>query len=316
MGRSNWRRTALWALLAAGCRAGDGDAGAISAVPDSGVVTVDGTALPYRTEGAGRPCLVFGSPVYYPRTFSAEFKTRFRCTHLTQRGFVASAPAPAGGYTVAVTVADLEAARLQLGLERFVLIGHSMHGTMALAYALAHPERVEAVIAIGSPPGLDRTVGPAGSRYWDEAASPGRKAAAAQRLAALSADSLARLDPGAAIVATYLANAARYWADSSYDAGWLWAGMEPNAQLIAQVMSGNYRLPAAGPERAPPALVVLGRWDFVVPPGVWDCAPAPFANLTRVVFDHSGHTPQLEEPERFQRVVSEWLDRVAPLAAK
>ncbi len=287
---------------------------ATDVAPDSGTIGVDNTSIRYVVEGAGRPCLVFGSPIYYPRTFSATFKSRFRCVHMQQRGFVADAPPPTSGrYSVDLAVADIEAVRRAVGLDRFVLFGHSMHGTVALAYALAHPDRVAAVIAIGAPAAFDSSLTTAAAAYWDQEATPGRKAAHRESLAALTADSLQRLAPGAAVVATYVANRAQYWADSTYDASSLWADMTPNPTLIFQLFdfANPYRFPTIVAD-LPPALVVLGRFDFVVPPTVWEGAAHPFGQLTTVVFERSGHTPQLEEPIAFDAKIAEWLAAVAP----
>jgi pimeloyl-ACP methyl ester carboxylesterase len=38
-----------------------------------------------------------------------------------------------------------------LGLERFVLVGHSMGGAAAIAYAGAHPDRVAGLVLVGTP---------------------------------------------------------------------------------------------------------------------------------------------------------------------
>jgi proline iminopeptidase len=284
------------------------------ATPDSGTVAVDNASIPYLIEGAGRPCLVFGSRIYYPRTFSPTFKQRLRCAHVDQRGFIADAAAPtAGPYTIAAAVRDVETVRQALKLERFVLIGHSMHGTVALAYALAHPERVEAVIAIGSPPALDSSLMAASAGYWERQATAGRNEAHRQSRALLPADSLARLTSGQAFIANYVANRALYWADSSFDAAPLWAGMSVNLPLVFQLFdfTNPYRLRGTG-GATPPALIVLGRFDFVVPPTLWDGVETPFDRMTVAVLERSGHTPQLEEPEAFDSRVIEWLDSVAP----
>ncbi len=58
------------------------------------------------------------------------------------------------GYGRDRDVADLEALRARLGLERMVLVGHSYGGALAAAYLTAHPERVERLVLV-SPGALD-----------------------------------------------------------------------------------------------------------------------------------------------------------------
>jgi pimeloyl-ACP methyl ester carboxylesterase len=83
------------------------------------------------------------------------------------RGHGESDPAPAGeGYGYPWLVADLErvlAARVGEG--RFLLAGHSMGAHTAVAYALAHPERLLGLVAIG--PVYVGEVTPESLRYWD-----------------------------------------------------------------------------------------------------------------------------------------------------
>lgn len=56
--------------------------------------------------------------------------------------------APAGEYTVADAVADLEAIREHYGFERWVVAGHSWGADLALAYTLEHPDRVAGFVCI------------------------------------------------------------------------------------------------------------------------------------------------------------------------
>ncbi len=58
------------------------------------------------------------------------------------------------GYGRDRDVADLEALRARLGLDRMVLIGHSYGATVAAAYLVAHPEHVESLVLL-SPGALD-----------------------------------------------------------------------------------------------------------------------------------------------------------------
>jgi pimeloyl-ACP methyl ester carboxylesterase len=83
------------------------------------------------------------------------------------RGHGESDPAPAGeGYGYPWLVADLErVVAEQVGEGRFVLAGHSMGAHTAVAYALAHPERLLGLVAIG--PVYVGSVSPGSLRYWD-----------------------------------------------------------------------------------------------------------------------------------------------------
>jgi proline iminopeptidase len=64
-----------------------------------------------------------------------------------QRGCGRSEPC-AGPWTTDRFVADLDAVRRHFALERIVLLGHSWGASLALNYALAHPERVVALIYV------------------------------------------------------------------------------------------------------------------------------------------------------------------------
>jgi pimeloyl-ACP methyl ester carboxylesterase len=83
------------------------------------------------------------------------------------RGHGESDPAPEGeGYGYPSLVADLEAAvAVAVGEGPFVLGGHSMGAHTAVAYALAHPEQVAALVLIG--PAYDGTVDEVSLAYWD-----------------------------------------------------------------------------------------------------------------------------------------------------
>ncbi len=66
----------------------------------------------------------------------------YRCYGLDQRGRGESDWGPIEGYQTDTYVQDLERFVDHLGLDRFVLIGHSLGGTNALEYVRRHPERV------------------------------------------------------------------------------------------------------------------------------------------------------------------------------
>lgn len=75
---------------------------------------------------------------------------RWRIALFDQRGCGHSKPfASLDSNTTWDLVADIEALRIRLGMERMVLFGGSWGSTLALAYAVTHPERVMGLILRG-----------------------------------------------------------------------------------------------------------------------------------------------------------------------
>jgi pimeloyl-ACP methyl ester carboxylesterase len=71
-----------------------------------------------------------------------------RAIALDLRGHGRSAKPGNGDYSIAGMAADIGAVVDSLGLDRFVLVGHSMGGGVALVYAGAHPERVAGLLLV------------------------------------------------------------------------------------------------------------------------------------------------------------------------
>lgn len=78
---------------------------------------------------------------------------RWRLIALDQRGRGESDWDPERNYFADAYVRDLEALVQQLGLRRFVLIGHSMGGANAFLYAARHPENLLGVVIEDMGPG-------------------------------------------------------------------------------------------------------------------------------------------------------------------
>jgi proline iminopeptidase len=61
-----------------------------------------------------------------------------------------------------------------------------------------------------------------------------------------------------------------------------------------------------------PTLVMAGRDDWITPPREGaERLHAALPNSERVVFEDSGHFPFIEEQARFQKIVGEWIARLA-----
>ena len=116
-----------------------------------------GLRLSYRRAGTGPPLVCHpGGPGYSSRYFGEDIGglgERLELLMLNPRGSEGSdRPRDRSAYQIDDYVADLEAFRVHLGLERLTLLGHSHGGIVAMAYAAAHPERVDRLLLASTAP--------------------------------------------------------------------------------------------------------------------------------------------------------------------
>lgn len=119
-------------------------------------IDTNGTRIHVVQQGSGDVALVFLH--YYggsARTWNGVADAlcdRYRTVALDHRGWGESA-APADGYRIADLAADAEGVIAALGLQRYVLVGHSMGGKVAQLIASRRPHGLEALVLVApSPP--------------------------------------------------------------------------------------------------------------------------------------------------------------------
>lgn len=130
---------------------------AAAACGDSGVSTtrVAGPAGAVAVDDGGRsgdlPVVLVHSLAGNSTQWSEQLehlrRTR-RAVALDLRGHGRSEPPKTGDYTIAGMAGDVIAVADTLGLKRFVLVGHSMGGGVALTFAGQHPERVAGLVLV------------------------------------------------------------------------------------------------------------------------------------------------------------------------
>jgi pimeloyl-ACP methyl ester carboxylesterase len=64
------------------------------------------------------------------------------------RGHGLSEPATNGDYGMESMAGDIDAVVNKIGLQAFILVGHSMGGSVVIAYAGLHPERVAGLVLV------------------------------------------------------------------------------------------------------------------------------------------------------------------------
>lgn len=126
---------------------------------NSGYVSVGEARLYYETAGQGQPFVMIHAGVADNRQWNREFAhfaNQYQVIRYDLRGYGRSEPVP-GDYS---HLGDLNALLDHLGITApMILMGCSMGGGLAMNFTLARPERVKALIMVGSAPtGLDLDV--------------------------------------------------------------------------------------------------------------------------------------------------------------
>jgi pimeloyl-ACP methyl ester carboxylesterase len=153
-----------WLLVAAALCAACGDR-TMSASRVSGPAG----ALALDDGGSGGLPVVFvhslaGNSTHWSKQLEHLRRAR-RAVALDLRGHGRSEPPKNGDYTIAAMAGDVAAVADTLGLDRFVLVGHSIGGGVALAYAGAHPDRVAGLVLV-DPIGDGKQIPPAEAKAY------------------------------------------------------------------------------------------------------------------------------------------------------
>jgi pimeloyl-ACP methyl ester carboxylesterase len=121
------------------------------------ILTLNGVGIHYDERGSGAPLLLLhglgGSCedwAYQVPVFAQHFRVVTACL----RGFGHS-ERPRGGYSIGQHAGDMFALLDALGIERCHVVGHSMGGAIAFEMALERPERVASLVALNSQPSFE-----------------------------------------------------------------------------------------------------------------------------------------------------------------
>ena len=270
-------------------------------------VDINGNPLEIEVLGDGPLTLVahHGAPGLgsraEPRTTFGPLADSLRVVVYDARGSGHSGLTPP--FTHEQWVADLDGVREHVGADSIVVAGGSYGGFIALEYTLAHPDRVRAVILRDT----------AADNRHDEAAR--RNARRSDRIT---------LDPG--MFDRIMNGATRD--DADLEACWRHIlplydhTVDPERiedrlrHTVYHHATHNFAFTHNMPrydilgrlhQIACPVLVTVGRDDWIVPVAESEAIAERISNARLVVFEQSGHSPQVEEAERFQAVMRDFL---------
>ena len=130
-------------------------------LPEQHRVTVNGLGFRYLDWGTNglRPILFLHGGALTAHTWDLcclALRGEFHCIALDQRGHGDSDWAPDADYSITAQREDIRGFADRLGLDRFVLVGQSMGAINGLAFAVAHPERLSALVMIDAGPEVRR----------------------------------------------------------------------------------------------------------------------------------------------------------------
>ncbi|MEU8759000.1 alpha/beta fold hydrolase [Streptomyces sp. NPDC048659] len=274
--------------------------------------TYDGTELSYRTRGEGEPLVVLpGGPMRDAVHLGdlGGLSAHRALVLFDPRGTGASAvPADPASYRCDRQVADVEALRVHLGLDRIDLLGHSGGGALATLYAAAHPGRVRSLVLVtvgGRALGIETS-----DAEWDEAVEVFADRPWYPELRA-ALDALDPATPPREEVALLMPFAYGRWDEAARAHA---AGLDE--QTNWEAWERFYAPGALDPEATRAALAALTA-PVLVLAGALDASPTPakaarlaacFPHAELVVQADAGHYPWVDDPGAFTRAVAAFLD--------
>jgi pimeloyl-ACP methyl ester carboxylesterase len=275
------------------------------------VTAEDGTRLSVHLHGAGEPLLCLpGGPMLdsaYLRDLGGLAGHR-AFARLDLRGTGQSeVPADPASYRCDRQVADVEAVRRHLGLNRIDLMGHSAGANLAYRYAERHPDRVGRLLLV-----TPSTRG-VGVEISDDARTAMAHRRSDEPWYADAAAALERVQAGSEDMDDWRAVSAFMYGRWDEETQAYEAGMDERRNeepAMAYVAAGAFDPEVTRTALAAldvPVLVLAGGCDAGNPPPVMAEVAALFPRGELVVQANGGHFPWVDEPERFVEVVAPFL---------
>ncbi len=295
-------------------------------------ISVGDCELYLEEEGRGIPLvLINGGPGGTHHCFHPWFSRAqdfARVIYYDQRGCGLSDYMPGNdGYSVDQAVADLDALRMALEIDQWVVLGYSYGGFLAQYYAMKHVERLSGLILLGAAPGMWAEMKPGRQCEYLSEEEQARMREVRSRLQAMAMKegwpeekSLSLLLYNNHLNGDWkrqhffrpsreqLARIALY--EWNFDLKNDFRGAIDNSQNEIDMTGAFAGFPV-------PTLILEGRWDLT-----WNTdKPKILAKnhpaAKRVMFENAGHGIYDEDPYRFFRIVRDFvqsLSRVSPAA--
>lgn len=237
-----------------------------------------------------------------------QLGVEYRIITYDQPGHGLTGPHPMDDYTADGMAQALDAVASAAGLEHFILGGNSMGGWVAWRYALAHPERVDALLLI------DAAGAPLRAGETPPNLPIGFRLARIKALGLL----LEQITPRSLVEKSLLQSVEvdsivtpemvdRYWELLRF----------PGNRRATGIRNRTDREEAYADrlgEISAPSLVLWGEKDSLIPRSAADTFAERLPNVTKVILTGVGHIPMEESPDATASAIRRFLDGLAPEA--
>ena len=278
---------------------------------------VHGHEVGYRLEGEG-PLIVLvhgmaGSGATWDLVIP-PLAERFTVLALDLPGHGRSAKPVDGDYSLGAFASIVRDLMMMLGFERGTIVGQSLGGGVAMQFAYQFPNRCERLVLVGSG-GLGREV----AAILRALAFPGVEFLYPVLFASVLRDAgrgvlgglrKVGLRPSAYIEEIWHSYESLTDPETRVAFG---RTLRSVVDVNGQRVSGHDRLPLAADV---PTLIVWGANDAIIPRAHADAAHATLPSSRVEIFEHVGHFPHREDPERFVAVLSDFIHSTEPAATR
>ena len=274
--------------------------------PSQFVKLADGREIHLRDEGPrDAPVIVLlhgsNADLLTWQAWAERLRDEYRVVRFDQRGHGLTGPAPDDDYAITAFVDDVDLVADALGLQSFTLAGNSMGGGIAMRYAIANPDRLDALVLVDASGAPVQRKG-SGNLAFSLATKPVIGDIMSQLLPrSLIAKSLSQSVSNQAVVTDEAID--RYWEMARY----------PGTRAATRKRFAQPRQPFAVEDvRAMqvPTLVMWGEEDALIPYDAAGWYMDNLPNATLVNYPGIGHIPMEEAPDRSASDLREWLNKV------
>lgn len=277
-------------------------------------IDIGGCELYVETEGEGVSLvLLHGGPGSTHHEFHPYFSRAAdfaQVIYYDQRGCGFSDYKKDGGYSVEQAVEDLEKLRQKLLIDKWIVLGHSFGGLLAQCYALKYPEHILGLVLVCARPGLNTNFGQSGQdTFISEQES--------QKIFQLKIKYFSGQISMQQLIYNAFLNGdwkrQHFYKPSKEEiaraALYNWVHDEGFNEIMSR-NAGEINLTGAFQNCPIPTLIMEGTWDLTWGAKKADILRKNHPNSRLVMFEHSGHSPFQDEPDKFFQQLKNFLAKL------